>query len=140
MLPALGDALLVLILCFNHRRVYTWMRQAPGGGPHEVEITSEYPLVFRATRRRRRHVDAAGQATQEVGDPERESVAEHDRSVALPAERALPSAKRQRSGSDGGLELDPDVAAVAPAAERAHLTSVGLPATPGKRATPRDRD
>jgi hypothetical protein len=49
LLPAMGDALLVLILCFNHRRVYTWVKQAPGGAPNEVEITSEYPLVFRAS-------------------------------------------------------------------------------------------
>jgi len=48
LLPPFADALLVLLLCFNYRRIYTWRREAVGAAPDEIEIMTEYPVVISA--------------------------------------------------------------------------------------------
>lgn len=47
-LPPFADTLIVLVLCFNYERVYTWRRQPRGAGSDEIEIMTEYPVVMRA--------------------------------------------------------------------------------------------
>ncbi len=46
-LPPLGDSLVILALCFNYRRVYTWKRRPTDAGPDEIEIMTEYPVAIR---------------------------------------------------------------------------------------------
>lgn len=45
MLPALRDALQLLILCLNYNATYSYYRIPDGGKPFEVEITAEYPVA-----------------------------------------------------------------------------------------------
>ncbi len=47
-LPPLADNLLVLLLSFNYRRVFTWTRKPVDAEPDEIEIMTEYPLAIRA--------------------------------------------------------------------------------------------
>lgn len=47
-LPPFADTLLVLTLCFNYRRVYTWRRRPVGCLEDEVDIMTEYPIAMRA--------------------------------------------------------------------------------------------
>ena len=43
LLPPFADALLVLLLCFNYRHIYTWRRQAVGAALDEIEIMPNTP-------------------------------------------------------------------------------------------------
>jgi hypothetical protein len=69
LLPPFADTLLVLLLCFNYRRVYTWRRQPVGVPPHQIELMTEYPLVMRAKLADDGTVEAFGGRSTLAEDP-----------------------------------------------------------------------
>jgi hypothetical protein len=69
LLPPFADALLLLLLHLNYRRVYTWKRVPIGAAPNEIEIMTEYPLALRVTVDSAGFVHSLGAASTLSSDP-----------------------------------------------------------------------
>ncbi len=68
-LPPLADSLLVLTLCMNYRRVYTWSRRPPDAAPDEIEVMTEYPIAIRARVDLEGYIVALGDQSFVAEDP-----------------------------------------------------------------------